>query len=134
MADDSGTPLGKKLEIKAGYEVLLVGAPLGYPELLDPLPEGVHFAPELSGTTDLIHAFVHRRTNLERLLAAFRAEGRSSAIVWISWPKKASKVPTDISEDVVREVALPLGFVDTKVCAVDDVWSGLKLTVRKELR
>lgn len=134
MVGYSGTPLAKKLGIKAGHEVLLVGAPPGYPELLDPLPDALRFASALSETTDLIHAFVYWKTDLERLLAALRAESRASAIVWISWPKKACRVPTDISEDVVRELALPLGFVDTKVCAVDEVWSGLKLTVRKALR
>ncbi len=134
MAANSPTPLAKKLGIKAGHEILLVGAPPGYPELLDPLPEGVRFASALSETTDLIHAFVYWRTVLEGHLATLRAGMRASAIVWISWPKRASRVPTNISEDVMRELALPLGFVDTKVCAVDEVWSGLRLSVRKELR
>ena len=82
----------------------------------------------------IAHVFTARRTELARALAAFRKQLRPTATVWVSWPKKAAKVPTDITEDTVREVALPLGFVDVKVCAVDDVWSGLKLVVRKELR
>jgi hypothetical protein len=83
---------------------------------------------------DIAHVFVTERTVLARELARLRAKLRSDAAVWISWPKRAAKVPTDISEDAIRAVALPLGFVDIKVCAVTDVWSGLKLVVRRELR
>ena len=85
-------------------------------------------------STDLVHTFVDRKSALEKELTELRKALRSNAVVWISWPKKASKVPTDITEDTIRELALPLGFVDVKVCAVSDVWSGLKLVVRKELR
>ena len=134
MAGYSGTPLVRKLGIAAGSEVFLSGAPDGYPRLLDPLPDNVGFVTEISAATDVIQIFAMRRADLERAVAASRAEMSPAAALWVSWPKKASKVPTDITEDVVREIAFPLGLVDVKVCAVDEVWSGLKLVVRKELR
>lgn len=134
MAGYSGTPLAKKLGIAAGSEVLLVGAPVNYRALLEPLPEGVRFCSELAPSTDLVHVFSTRRAELEKLLATLRAGMRPAATIWVSWPKKASKVPTDVTEDTVRELALPLGLVDIKVCAVDEIWSGLKLVLRKELR
>lgn len=134
MTGYSGTPLAKKLGIKPGSEVLPLGEPANYRSLLEPLLEGVRFAVRLSEATDVVHFFTDSRAELEGALATFRAGIRPDAIVWISWPKKASKVPTDVTEDVVRELALPLGLVDVKVCAVDEIWSGLKLVVRKELR
>ena len=134
MAGYSGTPLAKKLGIKEGFRVLAVNAPEGYPGLLDPLPESVSFVPGLDRTVDLVHLFSVSREELASALPVYRAGLDPRATVWVSWPKKAAKVPTDITEDVVREVALPLGFVDVKVCAVDEVWSGLKLVVRSELR
>jgi hypothetical protein len=88
----------------------------------------------MGSTVDLVHLFATRKTELERHLAALRKSLRPDAALWVSWPKKSSKVPTDITEDTIRRVALPLGFVDVKVCAVSDVWSGLKLVVRTELR
>ena len=109
-------------------------APAGYHALVSPLPEGVVFAPRLSQTTDLTHLFVTTRARLDAALPAIRRKMRADAVVWVSWPKKASRVATDVTEDTVRAAALPLGLVDVKVCAVDDVWSGLKLVVRKELR
>jgi hypothetical protein len=134
MAGYSGTPLARKLGIKSGDEVLLVGAPEGYPELLGPVPDAVRFVPRLSASTDLIHVFSARRADLEKALNTYRGAIKPTATVWVSWPKKSSKAPTDITEDTIRELALPLGFVDVKVCAVDEVWSGLKLVIRKELR
>ncbi|TMH04737.1 MAG: DUF3052 family protein [Betaproteobacteria bacterium] len=92
------------------------------------------FQARLSEGTDLVHIFVARKSALTKELIRLRKKLRSDSAVWVSWPKKASKVPTDISEDTIREIALPLGFVDIKVCAVSDVWSGLKLVIRKELR
>jgi hypothetical protein len=130
----SGTPLGTKLGIKAGAEIYLVNAPDGYLKLVEPLPEGVKIAPRLSKNTDLIQVFTTRRAELSKSLRSYRAKTKPTAVVWVSWPKKSSKVPTDITEDTIRDVALPLGFVDIKVCAVTEVWSGLKLVVRKELR
>jgi hypothetical protein len=130
----SGTPLAKKLGIEASSRVLAVGAPRGYAALLAPLPEGVVFDGSAGPRTDIAHVFVTRRSELARHVGVLRRKLRPEAAIWVSWPKKASKVPTDVTEDVVREVALPLGLVDVKVCAVTDVWSGLKLVVRKELR
>jgi len=130
----SGTPLSKKLGIKPGSEIHLVEAPPVYRQLLMPLPEGVEFVPHLSRTTDLVHFFSTTKAHLGKILPAIRRKMRADAVVWVSWPKKAAHVATDLTEDAVRDVALPLGLVDVKVCAVDEVWSGLKLVVRKELR
>ncbi len=134
MAGYSATPLAAKLGIKPGDEVLLVAAPEGYRGLLEPLPDAVRFVRRLSGSTDLIHVFSSRKSDLKQALDTYRGAIKPTATVWVSWPKKSSKVPTDVTEDTVRELALPLGFVDVKVCAVDDVWSGLKLVIRKGLR
>lgn len=134
MAGYSGTPLAKKLGIKERANVVAVGAPRGYRELLEPLPASVRFSPKVDRTTDLVHLFSTKRSELSKALAACRSRLGPRATVWVSWPKQAAKVPTEITEDVVRETALPLGFVDVKVCAIDDTWSGLKLVVRKELR
>jgi hypothetical protein len=130
----SGTPLVKKLGIKPGAQVYVVEGPANYATLVAPLPEGVKMVTRATEATDIAHVFVVKRSELAKLLKELRAKLRSDAIVWVSWPKKAAKVSTDITEDTVREVALPLGFVDIKVCAVDNTWSGLKLMVRKELR
>jgi hypothetical protein len=134
MAGYSGTPLVKKLGIKAGSSVHALGAPANYRRLLEPLPESVRFTSRADDSTDLVHVFSTRRAELSKTLAAVRKTLSPNSSVWVSWPKKASKVPTDITEDTIRAVALPLGFVDIKVCAVTEVWSGLKLVVRKALR
>jgi len=94
----------------------------------------VRFDTQVSKGTAVIHLFCLERKRLESQLAALRQTIAGNAAVWVSWPKKAAKLPTDITEDVIREVALPLGYVDVKVCAVSEVWSGLKLVIRKELR
>jgi hypothetical protein len=130
----SGRPLAAKLGIKANAAVCLYGAPEDYAGLLDPLPDGVKFSSELTADTDVVHLFATVRADLAEALAKCRREMRPDAMVWASWPKKSAKVPTDITEDTIREVALPLGLVDVKVCAVNEVWSGLKLVIRKELR
>jgi len=130
----SGTPLAKKLGIEPGTVVHSIGAPTHYRSLLEPLPEGVTFAPRRTGRVDLIHLFVTSRARLAHNLPAIRNTMRPDAAVWVSWPKRASGVATDVTETVVRELALPLGLVDVKVCAVDEVWSGLRLVVRKALR
>jgi hypothetical protein len=130
----SGTPLVKKLGIGANARVCTMNAPDEYVQLLEPLPSGVSFHAKPSKSTDLVHVFVDRKRTLLKELSELRKILRSTAIIWISWPKKSSKVPTDITEDTIRETALPLGFVDIKVCAVTEVWSALKLVVRKELR
>ena len=134
MVGYSGTPLTAKLGIKAGTKLLLRGAPNGYLKLLEPLPTGVTIAARVSNNTELVHVFSSRKAELAKVLSAYRARLKPTVPLWVAWPKKSSKVPTDITEDTIRELALPLGFVDVKVCAVSDVWSGLKLVVRKELR
>ena len=130
----SGTPLSKKLGIKAGSSLLLLNAPKDYAQLLEPLPDGVTFQSRPSRGIDIAQIFVTRREALRSHLAKLRKALNVEAAVWVSWPKKAAKVATDVTEDTIREVALPLGFVDIKVCAVSEIWSGLKLVVRKELR
>jgi len=130
----SGTPLIKKLGVKDSTRLLAINAPPDYATWLGPLPPGAAMVGRAGPTTDIAHVFATRRARLAHELMRLRAALRPDAATWVSWPKKASKVPTDITEDVIREVALPMGFVDIKVCAVTDVWSGLKLVVRKELR
>ena len=134
VAGYSGTPLAKKLGIKAGATVFLSNPPMNYATLVAPLPAGVSMARRVTVTTDLIHFFFTSRRDLERGLKAALKSMRPDAAVWVSWPKKSSGVATDITEDTIRDVALPMGLVDIKVCAVDETWSGLKLVVRKERR
>jgi hypothetical protein len=134
MAGYSGTPLAKKLGIKPGHAVHVIDAPAGYRTLLAPLPDDVTFVPRLSGSVDLVHVFAIAASKLAAALPRIRKQMRADAVVWVSWPKKAAKMDTDVTEDVIRAVALPTGLVDVKVCAVDEVWSGLKLVVRKSLR
>lgn len=134
MAGYSGTPLAQKLGIKPGMIVVAIDAPENYRKLLEPIPSGVNFATRPVGNTKLVHLFATRRSELARQLSILRGKIAQDAAVWISWPKKSSGVVTDITEDVIRAVALPLGFVDIKVCAVDETWSGLKLMIRRENR
>ena len=130
----SGTPLPQKLGIKPGMTLHVVDAPMDYAALIAPFGGKVAFATRLTKDVELLHAFVTRTSRLEEVLDRARAGLGAEAIVWVSWPKKSAKVKSDVTEDTVRDMALPLGFVDVKVCAVDDTWSGLKLVVRKTLR
>ncbi len=130
----SGTSLAQKLGITEGVRVLLENPPENYQELLAAVPPGVKFESKLSDKTDIVHVFATSAAVLARSLKRLRSSIRPDASIWVSWPKKAAKVATDITEDKIREVALPLGLVDIKVCAVNEVWSGLKLVIRKELR
>jgi hypothetical protein len=134
QAGYSGTPLPQKLGIKPGMTLHVVDAPMDYARLIAPVGTKVAFATRLSKEVELLHAFVTRTGRLEEVLDRARAGLGSDAIVWISWPKKAAGLGSEVTEDTVRDMALPLGFVDVKVCAVDDTWSGLKLVVRKVLR
>ena len=134
MAGYSATPLAAKLGIKEGCEVVLVEPPPGFRKLLEPLPPTVVFADKPGKSTSIVHIFTAKRVELAKALATYRKRLSPQATVWVSWPKKSSKLASEITEDTVRELALPLGFVDVKVCAVTEVWSGLKLVVRKELR
>jgi hypothetical protein len=127
----SGTPLPRKLGIKPGHRVALLGAPDDFEDgTLGDLPDGVRIARRAGGTADVIVSFHTRRAELEGRLPALRAMMEPAAGLWIAWPKRASKVETDITEDVLREIALPTGLVDNKVCAIDATWSGLRLVIR----
>ena len=130
----SGTPLARKLGFKPGMRAAVLGAPKGFGETLGELPDGVEVAGRLGGGKDLVVVFVSRRAQLERRLGALRRAIAPDGMVWVAWPKRSSGVETDMTEDVVRDVALPDGLVDTKVCAIDETWSGLKLVIRRELR
>jgi hypothetical protein len=130
----SGTPLARKLGYAAGSHVVVMEAPQAYREWLAPLPEGVVFERAPGPRTTLVHLFATDAGSLRLQLAELRERMAPATALWISWPKKASKLPTDLSEDVIRALALPLGLVDVKVCAVDEVWSALKLVIRKALR
>ncbi|UXH76562.1 DUF3052 domain-containing protein [Roseateles amylovorans] len=130
----SGTPLARKLGIQSGHVLWVLEAPAGYDDWIAPLPPNVVRAKQSGPTVDIAHLFLIERTDLARHLHTLRTRLRDDVSLWISWPKKASKVPTSITEDVIRTECLPLGWVDVKVCAVSEVWSGLKLVVRKELR
>ncbi|MEY2566377.1 MAG: hypothetical protein QOE35_906 [Actinomycetota bacterium] len=130
MAGYSGTPLPKKLGIKQSSRVAAIDAPPEFAGLVD----GVALSSQLRGRFDVIVFFTTDRKKLERRLGALTRALEQNGGLWIAWPKKASKVPTDMTEDVVREVALPTGLVDNKVCAIDDVWSGLRLVIRVEHR
>jgi hypothetical protein len=111
-----------------------LGAPSNYASLIAPLPEDATLEPRINERTDIVHVFSTKRKELAASLRMLRQELKDDGAIWVSWPKKSAKMPTDITEDTVREIALPLGFVDIKVCAVDEVWSGLKLVVRRENR
>jgi hypothetical protein len=130
----SGTPLVRKLGFKAGMKVVVLGAPEGFDGTLGELPEDVAVATRLGQSKDMVIVFVTERAVLVRRLGALRRAIAPDGMVWVAWPKKASGVKTDITEDAIREVVLPTGLVDVKVCAIDDVWSGLKIVIRKELR
>ncbi len=130
----SGTPLPKKLGLKETSHLHLINSPDDYESLLGELPPGLVLDQKLTRSTTIVHLFVVQRSHLTSQLGKLRKTIAPDATVWVSWPKKASKVTTDVTEDTIREVALPLGFVDIKVCAVSEVWSGLKLMIRKELR
>lgn len=130
----SGTPLTRKLGIKEGHVVAILDEPERFRELLEPVPQSVSFKHSLRGNSDVVLFFTTRRATFEKRIAAAGRTIFPDGALWICWPKRASKVPTDMTEDVVREVALPLGLVDNKVCAVDDVWSGLRIVWRREHR
>ena len=130
----SGTPLVKKLGLQPGSVVCVIDAPAPYGDIVDGLPADVRVVTRAAATTRFVHVFAREAARLQRTLAALRDKLPADAAVWGSWPKKASGVASDISENIVRELALPLGFVDVKVCAIDATWSGLKLVVRRALR
>jgi hypothetical protein len=132
MAGYSGTPLARKLGVGPGDSLALLGAPDGF--AIDDLPPGVDVRPRAAAACDVIVSFHTRRADLARRFPALMRALAVDGGLWVAWPKRASGVDTDITEDAVREVALPTGMVDNKVCAIDDTWSGLRLVLRRELR
>lgn len=130
----SGTPLAKKLGIVEDSRVALIDEPSDFRDLLDPLPPGIEISTTLRGRSDVVVLFVIRRAQMARRVDAAGRAIHPAGGLWVAWPKRASKVPTDMTEDVVRELALPRGLVDNKVCAIDDVWSGLRVVWRRERR
>lgn len=130
----SGTPLAKKLGIGEGTTMVALGAPKEYESWLAPLPEGARVVRRAPKSARAVHLFVTEAAALGKALANWRGRIESDGLLWVSWPKKASRVPTDITEDTIRELCLPLGWVDVKVCAVSEVWSGLKLVIRRSER
>lgn len=129
------TPLYKKLGFtKAPLRVLTINVPREYKSWLGELPKGVALASNVRPPVQAAHVFATESAFLQAVLSTLRNELAQDGLVWVSWAKKTSKIPTDITEDVIREIALPLGFVDVKVCAVSEVWSGLKLVIRKSER
>jgi Protein of unknown function (DUF3052) len=129
----SGTPLSQKLGIKEGHTVVVLGAPTGF--VLPSLPTGVTVAKRLGAAIyDVVVVFVKKRDDLIEKIATCRPKMHQAGGLWIAWPKRTSGVPTDIVEDTIREVGLPTGLVDNKVCAIDATWSGLRLVIRKENR
>ncbi len=130
----SGTPLAAKLGIRDGSRLALLGTPEGFDEELAPLPDGVRVLRRLAPQLDVVVLFVTERRELERRFAAVAEAIRPTGGFWVAWPKRSSKVRTDLTEDVLREVGLPKGLVDNKVCAITDVWSGLRFVWRKENR
>ena len=130
----SGRSLQQKLGIKPGFRVFVVGAPTPYDKMVGKLPAGASIVSRATSGLDVVHIFAPERKALAGALARHRDAVEPDGMIWISWPKKASKLPTDLTDNVLREVALPLGLVDVKVCAVDATWSGLKFVIRRELR
>jgi len=130
----SGRALAAKLGIRPGERVAAVGAPPHYRALLEPLPEGVAMRSRLARAERFIHRFASSQAELARAFPRLAGALADDGMLWVSWPKRASGAPTDLTEDRIREIALPYGLVDVKVCAVDEVWSGLKLVRRRKLR
>lgn len=126
----SGTPLWKKLGIKPGATVTMVRAPRGYRAVLAGVPDGVTFTTKIEAPVEFSHVFVRTEAELALYVFAFRDALAPDGVLWVSWPKKASGVETDVTEDRIRDVALPMGLVDVKVCAVDATWSAIKLVLR----
>ena len=134
MPGYSGTPLARKLGIKEGASVLLLDAPEGFEAELEPLPGAVQLSRELEEGADVAVLFVTKRAELEARFLEVAGSLTPAGGFWVAWPKKASGVPTDLTENVLRDVGLPHGWVDNKVCAVTDVWSGLRFVLRLENR
>ncbi|CAN5708408.1 DUF3052 family protein [soil metagenome] len=125
----SGTPLAKKLGFKNGFRIRVVNAPENYFSLFTGMPDGIDFATEKKLPKNLIHYFTKNATELHRDILLLKSEIVPNGMIWISWPKKSSKIESDVDEDLIRQLALRNGLVDIKVCAIDEIWSGLKLVI-----
>ena len=135
MAGYSGTPLWKKLGYKTGMSAYIDGAPSNYISLLAlPVDVVVTWLPRAKSDIEFVHLFATSTCKLKRKLESYRKRIVPGGVIWVSWPKKSSGLKSNITEDTIREVALPIGLVDVKVCAVDAVWSGLKLMIRRTER
>jgi hypothetical protein len=134
MAGYSGKPVVQKLGIKPGFRIFTAGLPAAYDDIVGILPERVTIAKTVKAPLDMVHVFVTQATGLAGKLRSSRDAIQPDGMVWVSWPKKSSGVPTDLTENVIRETALPLGLVDIKVCAIDEVWSGLKFVIPRDQR
>jgi hypothetical protein len=134
VAGYSGTPLKRKLGLQDGHAVVVVNEPAGFRDLLDTGPDELAFGISLRGTVDVAIVFVTDQAELRRRRDQLGRAIYPDGAIWVAWPKKSSKVPTDVTEDTVRDVFLPHGLVDNKVCAIDDTWSGLRVVWRKENR
>jgi hypothetical protein len=134
MAGYSGKPLTQKLGIKPGFRIFADGSPKPYRDVVGELPAGAKLVARAAAPLDLVHLFATEAAGLAGKLRGFRAAVAPDGMIWVSWPKKASGVATDLSDVVVRDIALPLGLVDVKVCAIDEVWSGLKFVIPKAQR
>jgi hypothetical protein len=130
----SGTPLPRKLGLEEGMAVAFLESPDQLPDLIGPIWTALSITDRLHGHQDLVMVFVTSASDLARRTAALKAAIAPDGMIWVAWPKKASKIPTDITEDVIREIVLPTGLVDVKVCAIDQTWSGLKLVIRRSSR
>ena len=134
MAGYSGKPLSQKLGIKPGFRIFADRAPKAYGDFVGALPDGAKIVARAAAPLDMVHLFAKEAAGLAGKLKRLRAVIAPDGMIWVSWPKKASGVATDLSDVVVRDTARPLGLVDVKVCAVDEVWSGLKFVIPKDLR
>jgi hypothetical protein len=130
MAGYSGTPLVKKLGLREGHRAYIHGAPPEYFDWLNPFPEEVEIKEKLSGELDFVHLFVSEKKLFETLFVKAKKYLKKDGMLWVSWPKKSAKVPTDLDENIIRNFGLKEGLVDVKVCAVSEIWSGLKFMVR----
>ena len=134
MSGYSGTPLVKKLGFKPDAQIYVHNIPIEYEEWLGDRPSGLMFTDQMGAIVSAAHLFTTSQVELASLLTVLRSALEQEGFIWVSWPKKAARVATDITEDTIREIALPMGFVDIKVCAVSEIWSGLKLVIRKSER
>lgn len=134
MAGTSGKPISQKLGLKPGFRIFTDGAPSDYRKIIGEWPEGAIIVARAAAALDMVHVFAVEAKGLAAKLTRYREAIAPDGMIWVSWPKKASGVATDLSDVVVRDLALPLGLVDIKVCAIDDIWSGLKFVIQKRQR